>query len=614
MDENNQQKQDPISISNQPATPPLMPPVSAMPNMNQLPVTELPQVPPVSFPPIQASPVQLPPVPQPIAPTPVSPINININNEPASSAVPTATFTSLETPTPEVQTTASEVPVSPKKKNKILPLILGVLAVLLIGGIAGASYFVSSRLSQQTAVAPNAPESKPMAGDCSSFGTIATCQSVSGLCSWIVCNGVGEVPGNTGCYTPGTSNESACHNGCPSGQIFCGGCISGCKPDNLTCNEHIANECSGDTSTGGDCFANGCNDGKCCLCRDGRDPATGNCRNGGSTNSYCGSCSDPGADVIQCGTQTCDQNSQKCCPNGCKGKDESCDGTTTTTNNEACYYDTRGDINGKTVVAGQGIHIAGWGGICRDGKLLTNRVDAHLCDLDMTNCVSLKSTLKTISRSESDSQKNFCATGVPGATNTIGFDDNVTIPNTITPGQKRVKVVYVVPKEVAESGGVQLSKWCEDALVTVTTPTCTPNGTITCTPDCPTACGTAASTITTCTNSCGAAVTKTCAATVACTAAPACVAVSVGYNLNGTWNLITKDYTGSIADIIKIGNTIRLYADVNASTTKVRFKATRDGVQVFTPEWKDGIIVGTQAYVEFTINNAGAYTFVAEVQ
>jgi len=50
---------------------------------------------------------------------------------------------------------------------------------------------------------------------------------------------------------------------------------------------------------------------------------------------------------------------------------------------------------------------------------------------------------------------------------------------------------------------------------------CVPNGTITCTPDCPTDCGYAASTISTCTDSCGVATTKSCPATTACpTATP----------------------------------------------------------------------------------------------
>lgn len=54
------------------------------------------------------------------------------------------------------------------------------------------------------------------------------------------------------------------------------------------------------------------------------------------------------------------------------------------------------------------------------------------------------------------------------------------------------------------------------ATGSATAAVCVPSGVITCASDCPTACGIAASTITTCTDSCGGATTKACAATAAC--------------------------------------------------------------------------------------------------
>lgn len=54
------------------------------------------------------------------------------------------------------------------------------------------------------------------------------------------------------------------------------------------------------------------------------------------------------------------------------------------------------------------------------------------------------------------------------------------------------------------------------ATGSATAAACVPSGVITCNPDCPTACGLAASTISTCTDSCGNAKTKSCPATEAC--------------------------------------------------------------------------------------------------
>jgi hypothetical protein len=140
---------------------------------------------------------------------------------------------------------------------------------------------------------------------------------------------------------------------------------------------------------------------------------------------------------------------------------------------------------------------------------------------------------------------------------------------------------------------------------------CVPNGTVTCTPDCPTACGTAASTISSCKDSCGAATTKQCPE-VKCAAGPMCTAVKVAVQDkgSGTWTLLASN--DLVATSVKVGDKIKLYADITATTQKVQFRATAGAAAV---SWLTGTVEGTQ-YVspEITISQAGVYTFEAQVQ
>lgn len=61
----------------------------------------------------------------------------------------------------------------------IFPKILtGVAAILLVGGVATASYFVSNRLATGSGLTPNAPSSEPFAkGSCEDIGSPAARQS-----------------------------------------------------------------------------------------------------------------------------------------------------------------------------------------------------------------------------------------------------------------------------------------------------------------------------------------------------------------------------------------------------------------------------------------------------
>jgi len=110
----------------------------------------------------------LPPVP-PVAPQSETPVFPTTASAPEPAFVPpqaaplSAPTVPQATPLP---TPAPEEPVIPteKPKNKISPIVGGLVALLFVVGVAGAAYYVSNQLSTRQAVAPTAPESEPMAG------------------------------------------------------------------------------------------------------------------------------------------------------------------------------------------------------------------------------------------------------------------------------------------------------------------------------------------------------------------------------------------------------------------------------------------------------------------
>lgn len=121
--------------------------------------------------PISTAPIEPVQMPAPAVETPFSP--------PADASTVTTEMPEIPAPTPmageQPDQTAPAEPTLPeaKPKKKVLPVIGGIVALLLVAGVAGAAYYVSNQLSTRQAVAPTAPESKPMAaggggstGDC----------------------------------------------------------------------------------------------------------------------------------------------------------------------------------------------------------------------------------------------------------------------------------------------------------------------------------------------------------------------------------------------------------------------------------------------------------------
>lgn len=80
----------------------------------------------------------------------------------ATSTVPTPPPVAVPTAVTSETTTVVE-PSMPARKKGVSPVLLSLVALVLVGGVAGATFMVSRRINQQSAVAPNAPESEPQA-------------------------------------------------------------------------------------------------------------------------------------------------------------------------------------------------------------------------------------------------------------------------------------------------------------------------------------------------------------------------------------------------------------------------------------------------------------------
>jgi len=168
---------------------------------------------------------------------------------------------------------------------------------------------------------------------------------------------------------------------------------------------------------------------------------------------------------------------------------------------------------------------------------------------------AVESLCNTTGRVESCGGIYYCCP-VPGGTWTTDMTACPTAPTETYVGSDACTVTAVATAVCVPSGVVTCTPDCPTACgtpaSTISTCTdscgnattkacpatadcvCTPSGTITCSPDCPVTCGTAASTITTCTDSCGGAATKACAATAVCgidggwSAWTACTATTCG--------------------------------------------------------------------------------------
>ena len=107
------------------------------------------------------------PAPAPETPTTV----VNVGTVTPSSpwvTTPAPTPQLPETPSPQPTSIVTETktetqPIIETKKQGASPILLGLVALLLVGGVAGTTFMLSRGVSNQEPIAPNAPASEPKA-------------------------------------------------------------------------------------------------------------------------------------------------------------------------------------------------------------------------------------------------------------------------------------------------------------------------------------------------------------------------------------------------------------------------------------------------------------------
>ncbi len=259
---------------------------------------------------------------QPLVPgtTPAVP-SVPEDITPVESPAPITTTTTTTTSTMEPITTPVEAPIAPatpwtsptepvsmptpstepvpmpeeiampagKPKKKLMPIIGGVLALLLVVGVAGAAYYVSNQLSTRQAVAPTAPESKPMAGGvcdgtegkeygncdephcvantcirscCRKVNNVYSCALAGNQCFVVAtgctgCGGGGEEPPTSSCTWSGhtCTTDSQCYSGYAAGDtcydVKCSSAGKCVGADEMTCDPWYWGDCKvacGETS------------------------------------------------------------------------------------------------------------------------------------------------------------------------------------------------------------------------------------------------------------------------------------------------------------------------------------------------------------------------------
>ncbi len=281
-------------MDNKPTIPGIPTPPSTLPK----PANTPPVIPPVNPLP---GPVDLPPItpatkeePTPVAeaekkeevtatstdiPSEKTPVTLGIPNIPTSPfSTPGGELSPTLAPTPstieEKKEETKDVVMPKGGKKKVLPAIMAVVALFVVAGIAGAAYYVSNQLSSRQAIAPNAPESKPMAGgECSGdYGNCGSSYCVAGTCV------------KTCCKKGANGYNCSLYGNCFTSADGCSGCGG-----------------SGSSSGGGPSCGAGSSDGK--ACSTGTAGGANNC----PTSPY----------NFGCGTQCCLNNRAVCCCTGC---------------------------------------------------------------------------------------------------------------------------------------------------------------------------------------------------------------------------------------------------------------------------------------------------------
>jgi len=141
---------------------PVTPPEPAQPMTGSLlpnasaPIASEPSAPVVPTPPVETT--------QQIQPLPPVQVNVTMPGPgpvlpPSPPQMPPVALPPTEQDTEE----PAQLPLRPKRKT--LSAVVAVLVLFLVAGLAGSAYYVSTQLTQRTAIAPTAPESEPQAAE-----------------------------------------------------------------------------------------------------------------------------------------------------------------------------------------------------------------------------------------------------------------------------------------------------------------------------------------------------------------------------------------------------------------------------------------------------------------
>jgi hypothetical protein len=598
-------------------------------------------------------------VPEPEVLPPTPPVETPVEETPAPPAevVPVVPWVAPEpTPVPEITAPPAELPVvetpapvetpmpAPKQKSKVMPVIGGIVALLLVVGGAGAAYYVSNQLSTRQAVAPNAPTSKPAASG-------ATCEALNiGVCGL---NGgciVGEkcksALGYYYCQVDATCLAPVCTGGQTSNQGCAAyGCAAGTSRQCTCSNNAWSCQCITDSSCGG----GGGGGGTSCV--RGGTPACGVPSVGGQKNT----CVAGSNYTFECGLECCNNSANAvCCCTGCFPAGTDCSLHTCGVA-LSCDEAKRDDPASNSITFANSGRVIPFvknnttddvvGGAGYDGTITLSKAGVADKVITLNKGAAVELTPFDVTAGDVYSIKmrftgdpkdaygwipnkspDICGpVKTPGAaidanskpTGFCGEEVNISAVKTLAAKADLTGITAGGTDATiqcwgdAEQGDATQDYDYDDFTLVLGYEKSTACGTKTCNPDCPTACGTAASTITTCTDSCGI-TTKDCAATAACVEVGACMLIDVYKLVDGVYG--TVPLKTAQLQALKVGDVVKLTWSANIGTVVGRYKVTVNGV---AGSWTDGAkhTDDTKLFDSspITIAVAGTYQFEAQV-